>query len=102
MGRPGYLSLRITPARRQQLDAIRLIVKVRGSHKELTDAEAIDFAVDWTIASIPERLSARRVGPILRAVKEMTHASEEAARAARATNVPLRAISARVREQESR
>jgi hypothetical protein len=57
VSRSGYLNIRITPGRRATLNAARAAIGSRASR--FTDAETIDFALAWALASMPARLSKR-------------------------------------------
>lgn len=79
MSRSGYLQMRMTPPRRQQLDTLRQHFGRKG--KTLSDTEAVDFAVAFTIAALPDRLTQRRATPVLNAVKNAARANVEWTRA---------------------
>lgn len=76
MSRTGYLNLRITPTRRNRLDLVRGKFGKTTGQRALTDVEAIDFALEFTINQLPERISARRTTPLLRQIKDASHAEK--------------------------
>jgi len=79
MSRPGYLQIRLTPPRQAQLDTLRLHFGRKG--KTLSNTEAVDFAIAFTIAAMPDRLTQRRATPVINAVKDAARASVEWSRA---------------------
>lgn len=62
MPKAGYITFRVSQGRRHALDAIRIALRFAGPSDDtegvkLTDSQCLDFALDWCLASLPERLT---------------------------------------------
>lgn len=62
MPKAGYITFRVSQGRRHALDAIRIALRFTGPSPDvegvkLTDSQCLDFALDWCLASLPERLT---------------------------------------------
>lgn len=68
MSRPGYLSIRMTPARRAAIDELAAVTRLDG------DAAVLDFALGFTLAHLAPKVDDE--GPSL-AETIMTNADSE-------------------------
>lgn len=93
MSRPGYLNIRLTPARASNLDALRRFFGPSGRH--IDRASLIDYAIEWTLASSPERYTKRTATRIMRTIEEANSATAAQAKQATSRIVRTRDLGAR-------